>query len=172
MLHQGWEHIISLNPQGTSPPGEDVFKYILEGKCWGIERLWYRGYHCGLHHPTPHCWPQTGAHTANTGLLMEAVLVYYLLLPSSSWQVPRGCPQAAQRNTDTIQTSNGSHPTWREDYILQEWKTTSYTEGGPRSTRREDHILHRQRTATEKRILLKLCCFLTLWIQCAGGWIT
>lgn len=85
--------------------------------------------------------------------LMEAVLVYYLLLPSSSWQVPRGCPQAAQRNTR-------HHPD-------QQW-LTSYTEGGPCSTQREDHILHRWRTATEKRILLKLCCFLTLWMQCAG----
>lgn len=115
-------------------------------------------------HPTPHCWPQTGAHTANTGLLVRAVsrdwwkqywsiTFYYPIHPGRSLE-------AAQRQLKgtqvTIQTSNTSYPTCKEDYILQEWKTTSYTDGRPRPTWMEDHVLHRWRTATEKLILLKL----------------
>lgn len=69
---------------------------------------------------------------------MEAVLVYYLLLPNSSWQVPRGCPEAAQRNTShhpdqqrlTSYMQRGLYPTGMEDHVLYGWKTTSYTDGG------------------------------------------
>lgn len=78
--------------------------------------------------------------------LMEAVLVYYLLLPSSSWQVPRGCPQAARRNTRhhpdqqwlTSYMEGGLHPTGMEEYVLHGGRTTFYTEGGPHPTQMED----------------------------------
>lgn len=78
--------------------------------------------------------------------VMEAVLVYYLLLPNSSWQVPSGCPETAQRNTShhpdqqhlISYMQRGLYPTGMEDHVLHGWTTTSYTDGRPRPTQMED----------------------------------